>query len=448
MAVQSQKNTMDVLIGKDIAGTAIATLVTNAATQDITTYLPDGQVILVGLNSTTGIEEPVPTTITTTTPAGAALYPSVRFAVNNGGQVNYSERIFLRDVIAADGTDGTAATQQVTILGYNGTAGSIDATATNYILTFVGDWDWAMWEEQKYRYAFNYYSLNPTQQSIATSFSTQFNRQQFYQVLNGTGQSAKCEVLNSGAAADWTSAGTVAVVNGSDIVTLSATSVDAQVVGAILRLGATGSGVGVTIPVYIVTAIPSTDSTLSSTQVRIHTYFQGTTAAALDATSGDAGLVTAGTNWGLKFTGLPLTWGIPPYSDFKYQVVSFHFDMVGFGTTTVSNPTLPNRGQGTYQEVAEYENFAMGNQGALNRTVIPLPLGRHATVVDGTITAYDTLQVEHLDKRSNSAIQAPAFMRQQVYVFIPDAAANMTKLLTQVNPLFLSAGIISTSITV
>jgi len=435
MSTQTQNNVMSVLIGGNVTGTAIATLVTAA---DINA-LPEGQIVAVGMRASTGKEEILPTTAT------AATYPSIRLVAMNNGQLNYSPRIFAKDVSTFKGIDGVAGTtEQVTIIGYNGTTGSIDNSSTEYLLTYVGDWDDMMWSEQKYRKVYDYATLSPTQQKIAQTLSANFNLDSFKSNNQGVAPQVKCELLNDGTAADWTSAGTVAVVNGSNIATLSATSANAQVVGAVLRLGSTGSGVGTTVPVYVVVGTPSTDSSLSSTQVRLHTFFQGTTAAALDATSGDAGIVASVTNWGLKFTGLPLTWGIPPYSDFKFNKVTFHFDLKGFGETTVSNPTTASRGQGDYREVAEFEYFSQGNDGALNRTVIPLPIGRHYTDTTGTIAAYDTVAIESADTQRASAITRTAAMRIQTFVFIPDTSNGNTMsgyLLTQLNPWMASSPI-------
>ena len=113
------------------------------------------------------------------------------------------------------------------------------------------------------------------------------------------------------------SATTLTVVNGSNIATLDAVDTGVQSVGAIIRVDGANAAITTSIPVYIVTATPSTDSSLSSTQVRFHTFYQGTSVASTLGTG--SGIVATATNWGLKFTGLPLTWGIPPYSDFKFN---------------------------------------------------------------------------------------------------------------------------------
>lgn len=441
MAVQSQKSIMSVLIGGDVAGTAIATLVTNSGTQDITTYLPEGQVIVLG-STVTGSEVPIAVGATTIT------YPSIRFAVKNDGVVNYSNRIFATDVVSARSKDGVAAVEQVSSIGYNGSTGSIDTTGTDYTFTFVGDWNWGMWEEQKFRKAYNYYDTSPTQQEIAVSFATQFNFDMMPSINNGVGNYAKAEMLNSGTAA-FTASGSatlLGVVNGSDVVNIYSTgttrTADTGIssIGAILRIGNTSTsatGMGVTVPVYVVTQTATTDSTLVTGQVRVNMAFQGTTDAAV-LLGTDAGIVTAGTNWGVKFTGLPVTWGIPPYSDFKFEKVTFHFDLKGFGSTTVSYTTNASRGQGVYQEVAEFEQWSSGNDGALNRTVIPLTPGRkYVGSTNSAVTLYDTFIVEVANRQTISSITGITPMRQQNYIFSPDTSngnAMMVLFLSQLNP--------------
>lgn len=444
----TQKNVLNVLVGGNVAGIAIASVqVTDPSTA--ATYISNGQVIALGLNVNTGVEEVIPTTLSTTT--GAALYPSIRLVANNNGQLNYSARIYARDVNFARGIDGVpGTTEQISTVGYNGTSGSIDISSTDYTLTYVGDWDDMMWSEQKYRIAYNYNSTSPTQQGCAQKLSADFNFSNFRSNMAGVGPQAKVEVLSDGTAASPATAVTIAVVNGSDVATLNAADAGIQVVGTVLRLGnttASATGRGTTVPVYIVKAIPSTDSSLSAAQVRLHTFFQGTSDAVVNLTT-DAGVVASSTNWGLKFTGLPLTWGLTPYSDYKFMKVSFHLDLKGFGATTYGTPTQASKGQGDYREVAQMESFAAGNEGALNRTRIPLPTGRHYVDTTGTIAAYDIVSIQSQDKNKRSAITAPVPMGVQTFVAIPDGATSMTKLLTQLNPWLTAAGVINTNITV
>lgn len=427
MSTGTQRNVMGVAVGTNIAGTAIASVGNDLS------GLADGQIVALGMGAAGEVVLPVGGTF--------ANYPSIRLVERNGSQFNYSARIFGSNVITWKGIDGVAGTaEQVTTVGYNGSTGSLDATGTNYILEYIPDWNDQQWSQQKRADIWDYYSSSATQKTIAQSFTARINYKGFQNTLNGTGPEISAVMLSDGAAASPATAVTASVVSGSDIVTLNAADAGIQVIGTVLRLGNTNTsatGRGTTVAVYVVVATPSTDSTLTAAQVKIHTYFQGTTDATLDLTT-DAGVVATNTNCGIKLTGLPLTWGLPPYSDFVFKKVYFHLALQGFGTSTLTEGTRASKGQGDYRAVAELEYFAMGNEGALNRTVIPLPTGRHQTVTDGSIPDYDTLYIESADTQGSSPITAAVPMRIQNYVFIPDGAAQMTKLLSQLNPWMIS----------
>lgn len=422
MSVSTQKNVMNVLVGLDIAGTAIASLTNDLAN------LPTGQVVVLGQGSAGEVVMPIAS-------ANITNYPSIRLVTRVGTQLKYSARIYGKDVISYLGKDGVASAEQVNFIGYNGSAATsaLDNTATEYILTYVNDWDDQQWSEQKMRKAFLYSSTTATQKSIAQSFTYQVNFDGFKSDLQGVPPQVKAEMMgDSSTQSALTGAPTISIANGSDVATFSNTvATNGAAIGDALRLGSAAATT--TTPIYIITAIPSTDSSLTANQVRVHTFFQGTTiSAGAEGVAYDR--ITASTNYGMKFTGLPLTWALPPYGDWTWKKVSFHFDLEGFGTSTLTDSTRASKGYGDYRAVAEMEYSAMGNEGALNRSTIPLPTGSLVTSTTGTPALYDTVYIESADTQGSSPITAAAPMRIQTYVFIPDGAANMTKLLTQLDP--------------
>lgn len=444
MSVQTQKNVMNVMVGKefDNAAIAVASLQITDPTAN-STYIEDGAIVALGLGSAGEVILPASSTNT------IANYPSIRLVQRVGSLLNFSPRIQGVDVTKFTGVDGVAGNEQVTTVGYNGSTGAIDNSGTDFILTYVGLWDDMMWSKQQYRKAYDYYSTAATQQSIVKQLSFDINNDGFKQTMAGTGPQIKCEVLCDGTAADPSgSATTAAVVNGSDIVTLDAADSSVQAIGTIVRLGTAGGGRGTSVPVYIVVGIPSTDGTLSATQFRIHTYFQGTsdTALAIATALQAGGVVATATNYGLKFTGLPLTW----VKDFwKYKRVQFRIEVKGFGTTTVSTPTTVSIGKGDYRTVAEMESFAAGNEGALNRTIVPLPTGRQVTPTNGSIPLYDAIMIEWADKSKKSPIVGTVPMQEQLFVYTPDStngARNSTRLLDQLNEWMVSAGQVAQSV--
>lgn len=443
MSVQTQKNVMNVMVGKEFASSAIAVASLQITDPTVTaTYIEDGGVVALGLGSAGEVILPASSTNT------IANYPSIRLVQRIGTLLNFSPRIQGVDVTKFTGVDGVAGAEQVSIVGYNGTTGAIDNSGTDFVLTYVGLWDDMMWSKQQYRKAYDYYSTAATQQSIAKQLSFDINNDGYHMTLAGTGPQVKCEVLCDGTAASPATAATAAVVSGSDVITLNAADAGVQAIGTILRIGNTNTsatGRGVDVPVYFVIGIPSTDSTLSAAQLRVHTYFQGTSDATLDLTT-DAGVVATATNYGLKFTGLPLTW-VKDF--FKYKRVQFRIEIKGFGTTTVTTPTTMSQGKGDYRHVAEMESFAAGNEGALNRTIVPLPAGRQVTPTDGSIPLYDAIMIEWADRTKKSPISGSVPMQAQLFVYTPDStngARNSTRLLDQLNEWMVSAGQVAQSV--
>lgn len=418
MSVQSQQNVMNVLVGSNPTCIAIASVqITDPSTTS--TYIADGQVIMLN-----HLDAPMQVAS-----ANVGDSPYVRFVQRSGTNLNFSPRIKGTDINTAKSKSYAAAQEQIWGFGYNGTTGSIDNTSTEYMFTIVYDHDDMMWSERKNKEPFEYFSTSPTQLSIAQSFSTQVNFMQARKAAQGTGAAVSAVMLsNSTTVSTPSAATTVAVVNGSDVATLNVADTVIQVIGAQLRLGsaaATKTGA-----VYVVVGTPTTDSTLTSVQVRLHTAFQGASVTYTLGTLSDS--ITAGTAYGVKVSGLALTW---QKDFFKFKKVMFHFDMKNFGATTIFKTQESSLGNGDYRLVAEFESFSAGNEGILNRTRVPLPTGRVDTVTSAT---YDTFYVEWADKSKVNTVAASVPMKGQLYIFIPDGATgalkNETLLLSQLNP--------------
>lgn len=435
MSVVSSQNVISVLIGKSGSiGTNDADIKTTATCQitdpgTTTTFIGDGQIVILGSDG--NVMQP--------TNANISANPFIQFVQGSGAtaatrKLNFSARIRGIDVMECLGKTYSAPAEQVTVIGYNGTTGSIDTTqGPDFMLTLVETWDDKFWSEQQNRKAYEYYSTAATQYLIAKSMVEQINYDGFRALLGGTGQRISATMLSDGT---FTANGANActVVNGSDIVT-EATS-RTYSIGDNIRIGGTGN----TVAVYVVTATSATDSTLSALQYRLNTYYQGASATVSNA---NWGKMTVQTNFGIKLAGLPLTW---TKDFFKYMKVSFHVDLLGFGSTTYTDSVVATKGNGYGQEVAEFESFAAGNEGALNRTMVPLPLGRTDASSTGT---YSSIVMKSADRSNKSAITATTPALVQTYMFIPTTAALITQLLRdQLDPYLNSAGLPSLAGTV
>lgn len=409
MSTLTQKNITTVMVAKDAAGTAIASIPSN----DILGTMADGQVIAVGVPAGGGSEIVIPAS------SAAGSFESIRLVESQGGILVYSPKIKVSNIVHAGVKAYTAPVEQVYVLGFDGTSGNLDVTQSNeFIMNIVYDYDDMMWSEQKLRNAYNYYSTSPTLQGLATSMVTQINLKEKMSTLNGVGAVVSATMLTNGTATAMDSSATLAVVNGSTTITASAAQTTDWAVGTLVRIG----GATATSPVYVITAVTS------STVATINTPYQGATNAAIAART-----ITVPTSFGIKVTGLALTW-VKDF--FKYNKVKFHFEVKGFGASTYNKLCAicaeSSKGVGSGYEVAEYESFAAGNEGALNRTMIPFPTGRTYAV---STTTYDTIAIESNDTENYSPIVGTTAMRELALVFIPVSAAIRTKLKSQLDTL-------------
>lgn len=420
MSVRTQKNVTWVTVGKDIAGTAIASI---AALTD----MASGQVVaLKSTGAVLGVGDDIADS--------ASIQLVKKLTVAGVDYFQFSPKINGMDVVAYSGTAYTAGQEQIYVVGFNGTSGSIDTTSTSYMFSIVFDYDDMFWSEQKKRQSYQYTSNAPTQKAIAQSIAEQINFKSEKAILNGTGAEVKVELLSDGSFSA-SSGGVVTVTNGSRTITIVesagaaadagkyAADASSMAVGDVLRIGGTGA----TIPEYIITAVSGVGTAAAT--ITLNMAYQGATTAAVAAAN--VGVVTAISNWGMKFTGLPLTF-VKDF--FKYMRVSFHFDMVGFGSTTLTRTQEALRGRGDYRDVAEWESFSSGSQGALNRTVVPLPGGLHEVDVTGSIAGYDCVNITVKDRSVTNTVAGNNTMTFDIMVWAPDSAAQMTKLLTQLDP--------------
>lgn len=99
--------------------------------------------------------------------------------------------------------------------------------------------------------------------------------------------------------------------------------------------------------------------------------YQGETGLILDGTTlaTNSGVATVITTWGLKLTGLPTQFVIGAK---RYEKSRWATTLQGCGVTDVATAsTVANEGIGTYEQIAEFEWFAQGFLGQLERIQVP-----------------------------------------------------------------------------
>jgi hypothetical protein len=357
-----------------------------------------------------------------------ATSPWIQIVQRNGDNLVWSSRIYGDKVTSYRGVAGAQGQEQIYHIGYNGSANSLDITAgLDFQLTVIENQDDMMWSEQKKKnvvYVPN--NLVTSQQDLAKAVVK--NQMKKYTT---DGSAITAVMLNSGAGSIFTGAATIAVSHGSNVIVPNAAITNAGFgAGSIARIGVTGSGVGTTIPVYTVLGA---HPTIANAWILDQPYAGPSNSALAVA---NAGVVTAGANWGVRFTGKAL-----PYRRdfFKFKRVAFTLQMSGYGATVLTKTQESSYGYGDGRLVLEEESFSKGFEGALNRMTVPLPLANetftasaattstlNTTYGDAFVTAsalYDAITIEFFSQDSATVVAVPR-MPQLVKIFAFDGAGQ------------------------
>jgi hypothetical protein len=335
------------------------------------------------------------------------------------GALRKSPSFFPEQIANATYMLTTARTEQITHLGYNGVAGSMDAAnSTYYGLKVILDHTFGMLNNSPMIVTIPYKSdATATQREVAAGLAnaaTSWLKRQAYRPF-------RVERINSGALLDAVAAGgaaTAAVTNGSKIITLSSDQSTTVFVGSILRLGVSGAGTGAC---YVVTAIAAGGQVVTLDQ-----EYQGATAAVYAAATIET--VTEG-NWGLQFTGIsPTDAEFNPVTDEPF-VPSFTLEAGDFTTATVTYTTAPFLGRGTYQQVA-YEEAHMQFQNKTREVSAYPPTTRDlmAVAAEGyNIFTFDVIKQNYLDPVTG---QRPISKHRIRIAVLSTVAAELVEYLT------------------
>lgn len=349
MSVLSVKNLQEVLVGKDVART------TNVQITDPTnalTYIADGEI--VALDSAGQILTSAMTYSTS---------PYIQIAQRSGNNVIVSNKIYGNKLFTYTGVGNLSlaqGTEQITHIGYNGTAGALDVSgADDFYLTITPNQDDMQWSEQKQKNITLATKASVGTSQLALAKAIVANVMKKY-VTDGIPVTAA--MLNSGVGTPFAAATTLAVSHGSPVIVFDAPETLAA--GDLIRIGVTGSAVTPNVPVY---TVKEAHPIIPDAYILDQPY-AGPSNSALPVA--DAGTVTAGADYGIQFVGknLPFTLDF-----FKFKRVNFTVQMQGFGTTPLVKTQNTTYGQGDSRLCAEEESFCKGFQGALNRMTVPLP---------------------------------------------------------------------------
>lgn len=402
-------NIINTLIGKSISRTASAQAYDST---NSTTFLASGEILVL---DNTGVELTPGKTIADSD--WIQIVQGRGTSVADGQYVVRSPRIFGKDLRSVTGKSYSAAQEQITYIGYNGTSGSVDVSGANAQNCFVRVTPRAVngvFVEHKLQRIYQYYAATASETGFVTKIAQDINAEgnRWY----------KAEILASGAGAATTD--TVTMTNGSDTVLVATNVAGASSVGDWIRVGGQST---TTLPVYQITAISGTTLTLNMP-------YQGATAS-VAIYRGVAATIAAG-EVGIKLTGLALKFSL---GFFDYEKSRFDVQLNSYlGSTTLTRSQEASKGNGVYEQVAELERFGMISEGALMQGyAVPKDSGR-SDVVSGT--NYDTIAIEYADTSDLYPISGTKPSRGLLYIFIVDGAPQTANVLGSLNPWIQSCG--------
>lgn len=403
-SMMQAKTSQKTLIGKSIARTASVQITDPSAAS----FIADGEIVVLNYQD-----------VSLTPGQTITDSPFIRIVQRSGAtaataELRFTPRIDGQGVLKYNGVSGVAGQEQIHVVGFDNTSGSIDATATSRFLTIGYKFDDVIWSEQQNRKV--YPSNKTTQVGIVDDIAPLINQDGLNALVGGPASSGyiSCEVLTDSTITAF--AGTATVSKGSQFVTVTLTT--AMVVGDHLRIGTATTG-----PVYKLVAINGLVLTLDQP-------FQGASAAGVNVDRITAANALTG-NWGMRLTGLALTFSMLPYSDVPFMKTAWDTFIDGWGATTLTKTQEMTFGLGVSQQVANLELMSNIFSGAQFVWTVPLPSTTIDTV-QGTL--YDNIFIDHVNISDLGVVSGTKPSEAQVYLFMVNDASQTTDILAQLDP--------------
>lgn len=292
---------------------------------------------------------------------GASLPPLVSDVIVKSSLSDVSRKVY------------AAATEQSLAIGYNGTSGSILDTATFagevYTLKMILQQYLSGSDDERIKRG-DYKSLTTDGQAeVALGVAKSVNLNMVREVKNSAGDPpvvAKAICNAAVTAANGTKSGQeVIVTKGTDQLlfetdlTYTAAGSSTLVVGDYLRIGSVGGGTALSSSVYQVKSISGLVVTVDRVIIEASgTYDDAGGTSDIEVIPNATGQAA---NWGIVLTGQPVAFNA---SKKRYAKVRFSLQPnSAFGSTVVSVLTNASEGVGTYEAVAELENYLQGYKG-------------------------------------------------------------------------------------
>jgi hypothetical protein len=336
-------NARQIIIGKDLTGTALATTdltsaAFKAATGEVGVFTKEGTRVNAGnANIVAGMEFVIAVS------RGASKSPLV------------SDLIDASKVTVANALINEVATEQSLAVGYNGTSGLIADVATYagelYKVTVLVHQFLSGTDSEHLKAGYYQSQLTDGQAEVALGMAASLIKNFSREVSNSNGDKpVKAKAVCNAAGTLVIGAATATISKGSTQLSTNAV-ITGAVVGDYIRLSETAGGIGLASPVFKILSIAGSVYTLDR-------EYQGATMAGLPVAA-NVFLITAAAgaagNWGVVLDGTPL-----PFNKSKKRYAKCRFDVSlseSFGSTAAANTANAFEGSGTPESIAQLENF-------------------------------------------------------------------------------------------
>jgi hypothetical protein len=316
------------------------------------------------------------------------------------------------DVLVAKGKLYTAATQQVSYVGYvSATTGTgtiqLPAVGTSVILRNTFKTNFFQFSDKLVESVVGYkVTANDTTSSLV-DYLVKYAIQDVQKYVNIPYAVERVNSSTTEAAGTGTGTNIIFTKNSSQV-TWTGTITNLPV-GTYFRLAT-----GVTSAIYKV-------KEKNATSLVLDTPYQGSTntvaaVATLQVVTPVTTSGTAGTGWGIRFTGYPQTKFAP--NIFRYETSKFVTTASNFGLTTVNNAyVVPAEGSGVYEQIAEEEFFFQLFEGMHDANLIQVPPVTMRSNVELTGT-YSIIDVEFANQSGTMSFINNPIARKQVRIAI------------------------------
>ena len=412
MALDSKNNIKSVFIVPAQAAITSGTITPGSvATGSVVIANMSNEVLVAGSGAGTGVQN----------------YSKIKIIKDRGANLPLQQVVLdLAAIKAWAGTPGVAAREQVSYVGFNGTAGSIGILDNNFFTVKLEHMPNAFAYGKRpanYKYGTYQSGVSATQEQIANGLVASLV--QNFRPNRTTDWRVYSEVTNDGTRTAPGSAGTLTFTKYSKSVKASATTAtDGVTVGDYIA-----SAVGKTTGVYKVIAIDAVTGNLT-----IATGYQGTTVSSV-ASTGLISIVEAtaqAADFGIKITGVKQKYDVNRWR--QYDKVRFNVFIEGFTlapTATAISTTAALDGTAVYEQVANDEYISWGDEGQVFVDQVPPLFREQDAVID---QQYQPVVIGWLDKLP-SLIGAGENKGQAILYMADDNATLATQALTLVTVL-------------